>query len=127
MFGLRSRWKHMFCPPSDKSKIIVQSQYDARELLWNLFSFSGTTIHFIFWKPMTWISIGLHYFGFFYLRTYRQYCDANPSDYCWADEFTASYSIQSTDINLFTTLVVFLFVAYNNMCSRYVLPLSLIL
>ena len=118
---LKSKWKHIFKLPSDRSKLIVQNQYDATESLGNLFTFYGTTIHFIFWKPITWIMIGMHYFGFFYLKRYREYCIEHSSDYCWADEFTSEYSIQATDIAVFTTLVVFLFVAYNNMCSRSIL------
>jgi hypothetical protein len=34
------------------------------------------------------------------------------------DEFADKYSIQFTDVTVFTTLVVFLFVSYNNMCNR---------
>ena len=118
LLNLKLIWNHMFQLPSDKSKLIVQNQYDATELIWNLFTFSGTTIHFICWKPATWIAIGLHFFGYFYITRYREYCNKDPSEFCWADDFTTKYSIQSTDIGVFTSLVVFLFVAYSNMCSR---------
>ena len=120
-------WMHMFQLPSDKSKLIVQAQYDATELIWNLFTFSGTTINFIFWKPIPWIAMGMHYFGFFYMKRYREYCNEHPGEFCWADDFTAKFSIQSTDIAVFTSLVVYLFVAYSNMCSRCVSLLSSLL
>ena len=120
LFDFKSKWKHMFIIQADRSKMVIPDQYDATELIWNLFTFSGTTIQFIFWKPVTWISIGLHYFGFLYLQKYRLYCEEHPTEHCWADDFTASYSVQLTDIGVFTTLVVYLFVSYSNMCSRSV-------
>ena len=106
---------HYFAIKSaDRPKLIVRNQYDANETLWNLLSFYGTTIEFIFWKPLTWICIGLHFFGFFYIQGLRKSCTTAGD--CWVDRFTSAYSLQSTDITIFTTLVVFLFVSYNNMC-----------
>ena len=111
--------KHKFQPTLERSKLIVPAQYDANESLWNLFTYQGTTIQFIFLKPVTWIAIGLHYFGFFYLKQNRAKCEDHPADPCWADDFTTNFSIKSTDIAVFTTLVVFLFVAFCNMSFRY--------
>jgi hypothetical protein len=110
---------HLFRRNPDRSKLIILAQYDANESLWNLFTFTGTTIDFIIWKPVTWVAIGLHYFGYFYMHRYRVFCEEQPSDHCWADDFTSKFAIQSTDIAIFTTLVVFLFVAFCNMSFRY--------
>ena len=109
-------WKHAFVPPDDAHKVIVKPQFDATETLRNLLKLSGTTIHFVLWKPVTWIAIFLHYFGFFYMKSERAKC--NSTNTCWADTYTEKYSIQSTDISVFTTLTVFLFVNYTNMCLR---------
>lgn len=109
---------NVYVPPNDEHKVIVKPQFDANESLRNLFKLSGTTIQFVLWKPVTWIAISLHYFGFFYMKNRRAQCDG--SNTCWADAYTEKYSIQYTDISVFTTLTVFLFVNYTNMCSRYI-------
>jgi hypothetical protein len=108
--------QHLFSPPSDQSKVIIRPQFDANESLRNLFKLSATTIQFVLWKPVTWIAIFLHYFGFFYMKRSREQCDSPGT--CWADNYTAKYSIESTDISVFSILVVFLFVSYTMMCSR---------
>ena len=110
--------KHAFVPPQN-DLVIVKPQFDARETLRNFFTFSGTTIHLVIWKPVTWISIFLHFFGYFYMHSRRESCGSSANSTCWADDYTTKYSIQSTDITVFTSLVVFLFVSYTNMCSRF--------
>jgi hypothetical protein len=107
---------HNFTVTVDRSRLIIKNQYDANESLLNLFKFSGTAIQFIFFKPVTWFCISLHYFGFFYVKSLRAGCQNGAS--CWVDDFTEKYSIQFSDVTVFTTLVVFLFVSYNNMCYR---------
>ena len=106
------RGKHSFRNIVGRERRIIRIQYDANESLRNLFQFTGTTIHFIIYRPTTWLCITLHYFGFFYLRSVRTECEAEGR--CWVDQ----YSIQFTDTTVFTTLVVFLFVSYNTMCNR---------
>ena len=105
---------HNFIVTVDRSRLIIKNQYDANESLLNLFKFSGTAIQFIFFKPVTWFCISLHYFGFFYVKSLRTGCQNGAS--CWVDDFTEKYSIQFTDITgtrcrvflIFADIVVFL-------------------
>ena len=87
---------HTFTITVDRSRLIIKNQYDANESLLNLFKFSGTAIQFIFFKPVTWFCIALHYFGFFYVKSLRAQCQNGSS--CWVDDFTDKYSIQFTDV-----------------------------
>ena len=85
-----------------RKRFSIQAQYDANETFRNLLQWSGTTLEvlnfrrcslvqayfkwyhntcffqFIFWKPITWIFLSLHYVGFFFTRALRINC---PPDF----------------------------------------------